>query len=352
MNISDLKKGNHIIFECISGSHSYGLNTPTSDIDIKGIFVLPKEMYFTWEYIPQINDETNDTVYYELGRFIELLSKNNPNIMEMLAVPKDKILVQHPLFELLKTEDFLSKKCKDTFAGYAMTQIRKARGLNKKIMNPVDKEKKSILDFCYVPYLQGSISLDYFLGAKNISQNNCGLSKIPNMKDLFAIYYDENNTHNFNGILKYVNSLDITLSSIPKGLKPIGYLSFNKDGYSKYCKDYKEYWDWVDKRNEARYENTISHGKNYDTKNMMHTFRLLSMAEEILKDGKINVHRIDRDFLLKIKSGGFEYDDLILMANEKIANINSLYMDSKLPENPDLEMAKELAFRMRKEYYG
>ena len=80
-------------------------------------------------------------------------------------------------------------------------------------------------------------------------------------------------------------------------------LYFNKDGYSVYCKKYKEYWEWVGKRNEARYNTTMSHGKNYDSKNMMHVFRLLLMAKEIAEEGKINVYRNDREFLLSIKEG-------------------------------------------------
>ena len=58
-------------------------------------------------------------------------------------------------------------------------------------------------------------------------------------------------------------------------------LYFNLDGYSSYCKKYKEYWAWVSKRNEERYKSNISHNKNYDAKNMMHTFRLLHMAKEV-----------------------------------------------------------------------
>ena len=65
------------------------------------------------------------------------------------------------------------------------------------------------------------------------------------------------------------------------------------------------------KRNETRYNSTMSHGKNYDAKNMMHVFRLLLMAKEIAAEGKINVHRKDREFLLSIKKGKFEYDQII-----------------------------------------
>ena len=143
MTIQTLKSQNHILFEVISGSKSFGLDTPTSDTDIKGVYYLPKDQFYGLTYIPQISNETNDEVYYELGRFVELLLKNNPNILEILASPNDCVLYKHPLMERLKLEDFLSKLCKDSFAGYAMTQIKKATGLKKKIVNPMEKEKKS-----------------------------------------------------------------------------------------------------------------------------------------------------------------------------------------------------------------
>ncbi len=75
MTIQDLKSKDLILLEVISGSKSFGLDTPTSDTDIKGVFYLPKEKFYGLEYISQIANETNDEVYYELGRFVELLLK-------------------------------------------------------------------------------------------------------------------------------------------------------------------------------------------------------------------------------------------------------------------------------------
>ncbi len=45
---------------------------------------------------------------------------------------------------------------------------------------------------------------------------------------------------------------------------------------------------WVEHRNKARYNTNIEHGKNYDSKNLMHTFRLLDMAEEIARERTLN----------------------------------------------------------------
>ena len=150
-------------------------------------------------------------------------------------------------------------------AGYAMTQIKKARGLNKKIMNPMDKERKSVLDFCYIQYHQGAISLKKWLEEKGYQQENCGLVNIPHMKDIYGLYHDADGQ--YAGVVREKTVDTVVLSSIPKNAPQEAILYFNKDGYKKYCKDYRDYWSWVEKRNDARYENTISHGKNYDAKN-------------------------------------------------------------------------------------
>lgn len=349
MTLSELKKSGHIIFECISGSRAYGLDTPTSDTDIRGVFVLPKTMYYSLDYIDQINDETNDIVYYELKKFISLCAKNNPNILELLNVSEDCVLQKDPLFDKIKLEIFLSKQCEKSFANYAFTQIKKARGLEKKIVNPMEKERKSVLDFCFV-YDEGtSVPLKTFLIHKNIKQEHCGIANIPHLKDCHNLYHNENIP--YKGIIKSEFANELALSSIPKEEKSIGMLFFNKDSYSSYCKKYKEYWNWVEKRNDERYKTTVSHGKNYDSKNMMHTFRLLHMAKEIASENTIHVKRPDREFLLDIKHGKYEYDELVTWATELKTDLESLYADSNLPERPNLETINELLINIRTDFY-
>lgn len=351
LTIKDLKTQNLLLFEVISGSRAYGLSLPTSDTDIKGVFVLPQNSFYGLDYTPQVNDAKNDEVYYELGRFVALLYKNNPNILELLNTPEDCILYEHPLFKKLVPALFLSKQCKDTFAGYAMSQIKKARGLNKKIMNPMDKKRKGVLDFCYVQHAQGAIELKDWLTKQGWVQESCGLVNIPHMKDIYGLYYDTNQAYSFQGITRPKTVDTIVLSSIPKEAEQTAVLYFNKDGYKKYCKDYKQYWDWVEKRNDSRYENTIAHGKNYDAKNIMHTFRLLDMAEEILSTGKINVRRPNRAALLEIRKGMFEYTTLMERAEEKVARIEQLYATSLLPKMPNKMQIEQVLIDIRKAFY-
>lgn len=349
MTLEELKASGHIIFECISGSRAYGLDTPTSDTDIRGVFILPKEHFYSLEYSGQINNESNDIVYYELRKFLELCSKNNPNILELLNVPEECILYKHPIFDKIKLDYFLSKQCEKSFANYAYAQIKKARGLEKKIVNPVEKERKSVLDFCFVYENGKSISLKDFLDVKSIKQENCGVTNISNLKDCNNLYHSLEIP--YKGIIRSNKANDIALSAIPKGEAAIGMLFFNKDGYSTYCKKYKEYWDWVGKRNEERYKTTISHGKNYDSKNMMHTFRLLHMAKEIASENTINVKRSDRTFLLDIKNGKFEYDELVDWAEERKLELKELYVNSNLPDRPDLNKINELLIKIRECFY-
>lgn len=345
-----VKENGLLIFETITGSKAYGLDTPTSDTDIRGVYVVPKTMYYSLEYPEQVANETNDVVYYELRRFMELLSKNNPNIMEMLGVPEHCVLHKHEVMNHLRPELFLSKLCEKTFANYAFTQIKKAYGLEKKIVNPVEKERKSVIDFCFVYEGKETVQAKHFLTENAMDERHVGLAAVPHLRDCYNLFYAEG--AGYSGVVRKETSNEVALSSIPKGEEPVAMLYFNRDGYSVYCKKYKEYWEWVEKRNEERYKTTMSHGKNYDSKNMMHVFRLLLMAEEIATEKRVNVFRSDREFLLDIKQGKFEYDDLVKKAEQLKDELPKLYEHSNLPEEPNLNTIDSLLIRMREQLYS
>jgi hypothetical protein len=354
VNLEYLHTNKHLqLLTCISGSKAYGLDTPQSDTDIKGVFYLPLESFYGLEYTPQVSNETNDEVHYELARFIDLLGKNNPNILELLATPVDCVLYKHHIIDTIKPGIFLSKLCCQTFAGYAIAQIKKAKGLNKKIVNPIDKERKNILHFCYAITGSSTMPLTTWLASMKYNQHDCGLVKLDHFKDCYALFHSSqlSNTGSIQGIYSGIEANDVSLSSIEKDVKPAAIISFNKDGYSTYCKDYKEYWHWVENRNEARYENTVNNNQNYDAKNMMHVFRLLAMAEDIALKNEVIVKRHEREFLLSIKHGGFTYDDLVKRANDKLEQINEMFAKSDLPEKPDDKAIAELLVSLRKELY-
>ena len=118
-----------------------------------------------------------------------------------------------------------------------------------------------------------------------------------------------------------------------------------------YCRAFREYWEWVEKRNKERYENTVRHGKNYDAKNMLHVFRLLQMAEEIARTGTLQVRRPNREFLLQIRRGEFEYAELLAQAEQLVGQVEAAFAGSALPEAPDKAAAEATLRQVRRAFY-
>jgi predicted nucleotidyltransferase len=58
-NLKYIKENNLILLEAISGSIAYGLNLPTSDTDIRGIYICEQEDLFSDNYPSQLTS-SND----------------------------------------------------------------------------------------------------------------------------------------------------------------------------------------------------------------------------------------------------------------------------------------------------
>lgn len=353
MTVEDLRKQQLIIFEVISGSRAYGTNLPHSDTDLRGVFVMPQSQIYGLHRTEQAQNDSNDIVFYELGRFVEMLGQNNPNIMELLNIPDDCLVYKHPIFDLIlrHKEKFITTKCQYTFGSYAAEQIKKARGLNKKIVQSFEKERKTPLHFCFVVDKKGygSVPFTDFLTENNYTQEKCGLVKIANMRDMYAVFYDEKGS--YKGVVSSDDSNELSLSSVPEGEVPVALLFYSKDGYSIYCKDYKHYWEWVEKRNPNRFNETMLHGKGYDGKNLMHCHRLLDMCIEIGEGKGVIVRRPNREQLLQIRMGSYDYDKLIEEAESKVQQIEEIYQKSTLPKRVDMDFANALLLEMRELFY-
>ena len=104
-------------------------NTPSSidDKDILGIAIPPKEYFFSLKEFQQyeIKHEYWDVVIYDFKKFVKLLMKSNPNVMQLLWTPKDLFLKQSWQFEeLIKNKHiFISKGIYNSFCGYSQNQL-------------------------------------------------------------------------------------------------------------------------------------------------------------------------------------------------------------------------------------
>ena len=348
-----------IIYKTIVGSQSYGTNTPNSDVDYKGVYIQDKRDILSFKYKQQV-DVGKDEVYYEIRRFLELVQSANPTLLEMLYSPDFCVLETSPEFEIVKNhrDKFLTKMCRNSFGGFAVAQIKKAKGLDKK-MNWENKRvsRKSPIDFAYA-YIDGkTMPVKKWLELEDRKQEFCGLTKLNHFKDCYALYYDYSAQYGkeynrkvedlkFKGLIAD-NSNSFRLSSIPKYMSPETVIYYNKDGYSQHCKDYREYQEWLDNRNEQRYVDIKAHDQKIDGKNMLHCRRLLDMAKEIAIEGTLNVLRPNAEYLLSIRRGEVELDDIIAKAEEDILELDELYEKADLPDKCDFEFVNSLLLEVR-----
>lgn len=116
------------IFLTRHGSHAYGTNTPTSDLDLKGVAIPPREYFLGFaQHFEQAEVREPDMVIYELRKFMQLAADCNPNIIETLFTdPSDHLGVTALGEKLLAARDlFVSRRARYTFSGYAMAQMRR-----------------------------------------------------------------------------------------------------------------------------------------------------------------------------------------------------------------------------------
>lgn len=327
-----------IIFKTIVGSQAYGTAVEGSDIDIKGVYIQDPSEILGFGYQPQI-DVNKDEVYYEIRRFLDLLSTANPTVLEMLFSPSECIQILEPEFKyLIKNRNiFLTKMCGVSFGGYAVQQIKKAKGTDKK-MNWEKSEmvRKTPLDFCYVYEEGGSTPLDIYLNSVNFYQEFCGLAAIDHIKDGYALYYDWDLHYNnaqplgLKGIV-LPDSNSIRTSSIPKELEPIAFVHYNENGYVQHCKKYNEYQTWLKNRNTQRYVDIENHNQKIDGKNLLHCRRLIDTCRDIVTKKTLVVKRPNADYLISIRQGKVDLQTLLDSSEKDVKEIDELFKNSDLP---------------------
>jgi hypothetical protein len=350
------------IFKAIVGSQSYGTALPTSDIDYKGVYVQDSDDILSFKYKEQI-DKGKDECYYEVRRFLQLLQSANPTVMELLFSPEDCIVEKTPEFDLIVAhrDRFLTKKCRDSFGGYAHAQITRAKGLNKKMnYEKVRMERKTPMDFCYFYEDGKTFPLVDFFEREKMKQQFCGLAALNHFKDCYALYYDysaefgeeanreseKSKAIGYRGI-QFDDGNDVHLSNIPKYARPQTIIFYNKDAYSMHCKDYREYKEWLDKRNTDRYVDVKNHNQKIDGKNLLHCRRLLDMAKEIALTGHIEVRRPNREYLLSIRRGEMNLDTIISEAEKDLKELDVIYEKCDLPKEVDSDFVNNLLLQVR-----
>lgn len=351
-----LRRDGFCLYSYIRGSQACGLATPQSDTDHGGVFIspLPNLLGLPSRYVSDIRSERSDDVWYDIRKYFQLLSESDPNTTESLFVPEWCREYVHPLFmDVLKNREmFLTKKLAFRFMEFALSQVRKARGANKKVNNPMT-ERKTIEDFCHIliqPSMNG-IPLKQWAEEFEVDLNRCALANVDNFPNVYNVFYDWDGSLGFKGMFAENGTQVKFTPGIPKTIDRVGVLYVSHDRFSKHCREYKEWQEWNEKKNQVRYD--LNQGKSYDSKNFMHCFRLLAVAEEIALGKGFIVDRTDIDagFLNDVRNHKYEYDKLADMAVEKGLKVHESLDNCGLPETVDIDILERLLLNISERFY-
>ena len=140
-------KPDNIILEGVTGSTAYGLATENSDIDIKGVYLLPTSEVLKMGYNDEhttIDHTDPDWVYHEVGKFMKLVMNGNPTVTELLFLneythlsPIGKLLIEN-------RDAFLSTKAvANAYRGYAFSQAKKLNNRTEQGLEGYDSSLKN-----------------------------------------------------------------------------------------------------------------------------------------------------------------------------------------------------------------
>lgn len=140
-----------IHYEVIMGSYAYGVSKDSSDIDVYGFAIPPKQIIFPhlagfisgfgqqpekfeqWQLHHLVDGSTEyDFSIYNIVKYFSLVMSNNPNMVDSLFVPDNCILYESPIAKMVREKAllFLHKGSYHTFKGYAYQQLSKLKVKN------------------------------------------------------------------------------------------------------------------------------------------------------------------------------------------------------------------------------
>lgn len=353
--------GKNIEFLTFGGSISYGLNTPTSDVDIRGICSpLPRDYLSDFIQEPHPNDEANkdvlikdgrfhqymdpntDTVIYNVNKYISLINEMNPNTLEMLGcLPEHYAYVSDVGRLILDSKDiFVTKKAYFKFAGYARDQLTRLENALSRKATRLDQLLQTI----------SVIQRSY----QHLEEN------FPTFKrDMIEFYIVDNreNVIDMKATTAFFSTMEVDEETVRSRLSEADLsnaeLRFNikMDGISPddFKGVMKHVFDVIN--NFSQHLGHRNHKKDeaHEDKHASHLVRLQKTAKKILVNHTIETYcGDDIEELLDIKNGKYrlpngKYSPVFFQKiNKDMEELTNLYNMSTLPEKPDIERVRAL----------
>lgn len=308
--IQHLQENCNLVLVGYGGSHAYGTNIPTSDIDIRGIYLNPEDEIFGIKPdSEQITIPNEDVTIYSIKKMFHLLLQCNPNTIEILGLRPQDYLFLSPAGQMVLDEShiFLSKKAINTFGAYAKAQLNRLVNKSGRAREAAaENETRSLSKV--IQHLKAKESL-----------NNIKVEYIKNKPTIF------------------INE------------------SMPIDQFCRVAQDLLNVHN--DYRPSVRNSKAIEHGKL--SKHMMHLIRLYIMGIDILEKHEIITYRADEhDLLMSIRNGEYLEEDKKTISsrfNELLhdytARFEAAAEATTLPEVPDYDAANRLLTKIIKDNY-
>lgn len=115
----------YIQLRVVVGSRAFGLDTETSDTDLRGFYLPPARAEWSLSGVPE-QLEYGEECYWEAKKFVRLALKANPNILEVLHSPHVQTCTPIAAELLEIRHAFLSRLAAQTYGGYVASQWKRA----------------------------------------------------------------------------------------------------------------------------------------------------------------------------------------------------------------------------------
>jgi hypothetical protein len=342
----------HTIFLTQAGSHAYGTNIASSDMDIRGIAIAPRNYYLGFlEVFEQAESKEPDFVVFELKKFMKLATEANPNVLELLwTAPENHLVVTTAAETLIANRElFLSQKAKHTFSGYAMSQLKRINIHYKWLKHPPKapplRQEFGLPERTVIPADQ----LEAAKAAVRKQVDRWAWHEMEHVEPALRQSLQDEFTRRLAEITKW--SWDQTGDKVwEAAAREIGIdtnfieLLDKERRYTSKQQEWRSFTEWQKTRNPARAEIEAKFG--YDTKHAMHLIRLMRMCREILTEGQVIVRRPDAEELLEIRNGSWTYEQLIEWAAVRDEELTQLAKVSKLPKQPNRNRITQLCIEL------
>ncbi len=116
----------HTVLSVVVGSRAYGLDTEDSDVDRRGVFLVPTPLFWSFDKPPtHLDGPEPERFSWEFERFCGLALQANPTVLECLWSPIVEEITDVGRELVGVRTAFLSRRAHRTFTRYADSQFRK-----------------------------------------------------------------------------------------------------------------------------------------------------------------------------------------------------------------------------------